>query len=74
MENNELHFFYGTYEIFEDDFIQFVDMFNIVHIDQKWFNLTEVSVRYYPELHKPEPYRQFKSKSNVSFCGCKTKV
>lgn len=53
-------------QFFEDGIIRFEGMFNIVHVDEKWFNLTEVSGRYYIELDEPEPHRQVKSKRFIT--------
>ncbi|XP_049388575.1 uncharacterized protein LOC125864031 [Solanum stenotomum] len=46
---------------------KFVNMFNYVHIDEKWFFLSKKSERYYllPEEHEPDPYRSCKSKNFI---------
>lgn len=46
----------------------FLDMFNFVHIDEKWFFLSKKSERYYllPEEQEPNPYRACKSKNFIT--------
>ncbi|XP_047258605.1 uncharacterized protein LOC107876281 [Capsicum annuum] len=43
----------------------FMNMFNYVHIDEKWFFLSKIFERYYmlPGGHEPDPYRSYKSKN-----------
>lgn len=50
----------------QDGNIQFTDMFDTVHIDEKWFYLTEDQRRYYLELDEPDPHRQVKSKRFIT--------
>ncbi|KAL4379324.1 hypothetical protein GQ457_02G028300 [Hibiscus cannabinus] len=48
----------------------FIGMFNIVHIDEKWFYLSKTSEKDYLHLNKVETYRICKSKrfiTNVMF-------
>ncbi|GMI77351.1 hypothetical protein HRI_001404400 [Hibiscus trionum] len=44
----------------------FIDMFNIVHIDEKWFYLSKTSERYYLHPHEVEPFRSCKSKRFIT--------
>ncbi|XP_022042259.2 uncharacterized protein LOC110944923 [Helianthus annuus] len=44
----------------------FHDMFNVVHIDEKWFYLTKPSKRYYLVLDEDELYRTCKSKKFIT--------
>ncbi|XP_047260271.1 uncharacterized protein LOC124893259 [Capsicum annuum] len=45
----------------------FMNMFNYVHIDEKWFFLSKKVERYYllPGEHEPDPYRSSKSKNFI---------
>lgn len=45
----------------------FMNMFNYVHIDEKWFFLSKKVERYYllPGEHEPDPYRSYKSKNFI---------
>ncbi|XP_041995652.1 uncharacterized protein LOC121745762 [Salvia splendens] len=43
--------------------VQFESMYNVVHIDEKWFYMTKTSDRYYLLPDEVEPYRACKSKS-----------
>ncbi|KAM3205576.1 hypothetical protein P3L10_028986 [Capsicum annuum] len=45
----------------------FMNMFNYVHIDEKWFFLSKKVERYYllPGEHEPDPYRSCKSKNFI---------
>ncbi|XP_026416523.1 uncharacterized protein LOC113311955 [Papaver somniferum] len=40
----------------------FKDMFDYVHIDEKWFNMTKISQRYYLLPDEPKPHRECQSK------------
>ncbi|KAK9664743.1 hypothetical protein RND81_14G064800 [Saponaria officinalis] len=42
--------------------IKFKDMSNVIHIDEKWFNMTKASQRYYLVKEEEVPYRSCKSK------------
>ncbi|WOG98144.1 hypothetical protein DCAR_0417485 [Daucus carota subsp. sativus] len=44
---------------------QFIDMDNIIHIDEKWFNMTKKSETYYLVADEEEPHRVCKSKNFV---------
>jgi hypothetical protein len=44
----------------------FADQFDRVHIDEKWFYITEESGRYYLATDEKEPYRACKSKRFVT--------
>jgi len=46
----------------------FIDMFNYIHIDEKWFYLSKKSERYYllPEEEESNPYRSCKSKTFIT--------
>ncbi|KAK8631061.1 hypothetical protein V6N13_079825 [Hibiscus sabdariffa] len=44
----------------------FIDMFNIVHIDEKWFYLSKASELYYLHPHEVEPFRSCKSKRFIT--------
>ncbi|XP_047258867.1 uncharacterized protein LOC124891098 [Capsicum annuum] len=45
----------------------FMNMFNYVHKDEKWFFLSKKVERYYllPGEHEPDPYRSYKSKNFI---------
>lgn len=63
----QLHFF-------ENGKIRFPDMFDMVHIDEKWFYLTEEKGRYYLEKDEIEPHRQVKSKRFITMADwCQSK-
>ncbi|XP_026383686.1 uncharacterized protein LOC113279201 [Papaver somniferum] len=40
----------------------FKDMFDYVHIDEKWFNMTKISQRYYLLPDEPKPHRECQNK------------
>nr|XP_016514427.1 PREDICTED: uncharacterized protein LOC107831196 [Nicotiana tabacum] len=46
----------------------FSDMFNYVHIDEKWFFMSKKSEKFYllPEEQEPNPYRSCKSKNFIT--------
>ncbi|XP_057791323.1 uncharacterized protein LOC131008464 [Salvia miltiorrhiza] len=44
---------------------RFQTMYNIIHVDEKWFNLTKTSGRYYLLPNEIEPYRTCKSKRHI---------
>ena len=44
----------------------FIDMFNVVHIDQKWFYMSRPSKRYYLVPGEEEPLRTCKSKKFIT--------
>ncbi|XP_059281343.1 uncharacterized protein LOC132035041 [Lycium ferocissimum] len=46
----------------------FIDMYNYVHIDEKWFLLTKKSAKFYllPEEEEPNPYRSCKSNNYIT--------
>ncbi|XP_059295716.1 uncharacterized protein LOC132049075 [Lycium ferocissimum] len=46
----------------------FIDMYNYVHMDEKWFFLTKKSAKFYllPEEEEPNPYRSCKSKNYIT--------
>ena len=44
---------------------QFINMNNIIHIDEKWFYLTKKKENYYILANEKEPYRTCKSKNFV---------
>ncbi|KAL3334207.1 hypothetical protein AABB24_030785 [Solanum stoloniferum] len=46
----------------------FIDMFNYVHIGEKWFYLSKKSERYYllPEEEESNPYHSCKSKTFIT--------
>nr|XP_043631573.1 uncharacterized protein LOC122603025 [Erigeron canadensis] len=44
----------------------FHDMFNVIHIDEKWFYLSKPSKRYYLVPNEDEPYRTCKSKKFIT--------
>ena len=44
----------------------FDDMMDVVHIDKKWFYLTEVKKKYYLGNNEPDPYRSVRNKSLIS--------
>ncbi|XP_010669535.1 uncharacterized protein LOC104886745 [Beta vulgaris subsp. vulgaris] len=41
---------------------KFSNMYNLVHVDEKWFCMSEISQRYYLAISEAEPYRRCKSK------------
>jgi hypothetical protein len=43
----------------------FKSMYNIVHIDEKWFDLTKRSTNYYILADEDEPYRTCKNKNYI---------
>ncbi|KAM3288111.1 hypothetical protein P3S67_021541 [Capsicum chacoense] len=45
----------------------FMNMFNYVHINEKWFFLSKKVERYYllPREHEPDPYHSYKSKNLI---------
>ncbi|CAH9079650.1 unnamed protein product [Cuscuta europaea] len=45
---------------------RFEPMFNCVHVDEKWFYMTQVSPRYYLAPGEEEPYRSCKSKRYIT--------
>jgi hypothetical protein len=45
---------------------RFKDMFDCVHVDEKWFNLTKVSARYYLLPGEIEPHRTSQSKRFIT--------
>jgi hypothetical protein len=59
-------FIFTHLQFFEDGNIRFPDMFDIIHIDEKWFFLTEEQSRYYLEPDEVEPIRQIKSKRFIT--------
>ena len=50
---------------FVDDSGQFKDMFNYIHIDKKWFYISEVNQKFYLLPEETDPSRHVKSKSNM---------
>ncbi|KAK9705768.1 hypothetical protein RND81_07G080100 [Saponaria officinalis] len=46
--------------------LQFKDMSNVIHIDEKWFYITQDSAKYYLLSDKVDPYRSCKSKSFIT--------
>jgi hypothetical protein len=55
------------------DDLQFVDMYNTVHIDEKWFYITKATKNYYLYRDESVPYRSAKSKRyliKVMFLAC----
>ncbi|XP_057808677.1 uncharacterized protein LOC131023146 [Salvia miltiorrhiza] len=46
--------------------LKFKSMHNVVHIDEKWFNMTKANNRYYLTKEEPEPYRCCKSKKFIT--------
>lgn len=50
---------------FVEDNGQFKDMFNYIHIDEKWFYITKIKQNFYLLPEESEPSRQVKSKSNM---------
>ena len=46
--------------------LMFIDMFNYVHMDEKWFYLLKKFERYFPEEEESNPYRSCKSKSFIT--------
>lgn len=46
--------------------LPFQDMHNVVHIDEKWFNLTRIKNTYYMAPDEPRPKRKTKSKRFIT--------
>ncbi|WOG92649.1 hypothetical protein DCAR_0311923 [Daucus carota subsp. sativus] len=46
--------------------LKFADRFNIVHIDEKWFDLSKKTETYYMLTDEEEPHRTCKSKSFIT--------
>ncbi|XP_010474143.1 PREDICTED: uncharacterized protein LOC104753613 [Camelina sativa] len=44
---------------------KFVDMYNIVHIDEKWFYMTKKTAKYYLLLVEDDPHRTCQSKNFI---------
>lgn len=44
----------------------FIDMYDHVHIDEKWFYLTKTNTTYYLGLDEPDPIRTCKSKRYIT--------
>ena len=44
----------------------YIDMFSIVHIDEKWFYMTRISQKYYLLPDEQEPHRRCKSKRFIT--------
>ncbi|XP_076949649.1 uncharacterized protein LOC143622355 [Bidens hawaiensis] len=44
----------------------FHDIFNVIHIDEKWFYLSKLSKRYYLVPNEDEPFRTCKSKKLIT--------
>lgn len=45
---------------------KFIDMYNIIHIDEKWFYLTKKSETYYLVSDEDVPHRTCKSKNFIT--------
>lgn len=45
---------------------KFIDMYNIVHIDEKWFYMTKKMEKYYLLPSEEEPYRTCQSKNFIT--------
>lgn len=41
-------------------------MINVVHIDEKWFHITEISKTFFVSLNESESYRKCKSKRFIT--------
>ena len=44
---------------------KFIDMYNIVHIDEKWFYITKKTKRYYLLPNENDPHRTCQSKNFI---------
>ena len=44
---------------------KFIDMYNIVHIDEKWFYITKKIGRYYLLPNENDPHRTCQSKNFI---------
>lgn len=44
----------------------FNPMYNVVHIDEKWFNMCEVNSSFYLTQNEPNPLRQLQHKSHIT--------
>ncbi|XP_051118112.1 uncharacterized protein LOC127242575 [Andrographis paniculata] len=52
--------------VLESSIIRYKNMFNIVHIDDKWFNLSKENDTYYLAFDEIEPYRTCQSKRFIT--------
>ena len=50
----------------DPDTLLFSDMFNVVHIDEKWFYMCKTTTKYYLVHDEPEPTRRVKSKRFIT--------
>ncbi|XP_045831165.1 uncharacterized protein LOC123922494 [Trifolium pratense] len=45
---------------------QFKSMYNVIHIDEKWFNMTQKNKKYYLLANEDDPYRTCKNKNYIT--------
>ena len=48
--------------------LQFIDMRNIIHIDEKWFNTTKKAKRFYMLPEEEDPLRTIHNKNSIPKC------
>ena len=48
--------------------LQFIDMKNIIHIDEKWFNTTKKAKKYYMLPEEEDPLRTIHNKNSIPKC------
>ena len=51
--------------------LQFIDMRNIIHIDEKWFNTTKKAKRFYMLPEEEDPLRTIHNKNSIPKCMLK---
>lgn len=64
LENNKERVQWAFYHIDHETRI-FKDMYDYVHVDEKWFYMCEVTGTFYLANGEPEPERQAKSKRYI---------
>ena len=48
--------------------LQFIDMRNIIHTDEKWFNTTKKAKRFYMLPEEEDPLRTIHNKTSIPKC------
>jgi hypothetical protein len=44
---------------------KFIEMYNIIHMDEKWFNITSKYMKYYMLPEEDDPYRTIHNKNRI---------
>jgi hypothetical protein len=47
---------------------KFIDMKNIIHIDEKWFNTTKKAKKFYMLPEEEDPLRTIQNKNSIPKC------